>query len=276
MEHLEERVIQQYTTNDILGRIDTALDALGVTALTIDDLKSVDEFHTGGLEATDALLSQIDISAETRVLDIGAGLGGTARHILHRYGAMVTGVDLTPAYVEVAEALNARLHLGSGIQMVHGNALDLPLQSGVFDLAVMFHVGMNIDDKTKLMAEVARVLAPGGTFALFDVMRGPVEEDLAFPLPWSEQAGTSFVATPEAYEQAAAAAGLSLRTRHDRSAFAQAFFDKALAFVAANGTPPLGIHLLMGDTAGQKLKNYVANLNAGRMAPTEMILTKPQ
>lgn len=275
MAHIEEKIAQHYTTDDLLERIDAALAASGVTSLTIDALKPVDEFHTGGLEATDALLSQLEITPETRVLDIGAGLGGTARHILHRYGAMVTGVDLTPAFVEVADALNARLKLGAGIRMLHGSALDLPVPAGGVDLAVMFHVGMNIEDKHRLLAEVARVLTPGGTFALFDVMRGAQSRDLAFPLPWSERAETSFVADPQVYEAAAAAAGLTLHARHDRSDFTLAYFEKVFAFVEANGTPPLGIHLLMRETAGLKLQNYVANVQSGRAAPTEMIFRKP-
>ena len=61
----------------------------GITAgaVTAEHLKAVDEFHIGGAEATAALLDQLAIGPETRVLDVGSGIGGPARTIAARYGA---------------------------------------------------------------------------------------------------------------------------------------------------------------------------------------------
>ena len=274
MEHLEKRVEDHYTTANLLGRIDAALAELGVSGRNVDDLKPVDEFHTGGLEATDALLSQLEITPDMRVIDIGAGLGGTARHIVHRYGAHVTGVDLTRAYVEVAKALNERVGLRDGVTMMQGSALKLPVAAGSEGLAVMFHVGMNIDDKSRLMEEVARVLKPNGTFALFDVMRDTGEGELKFPLPWSEKKETSFVDFPLAYRTAGEHAGLVHVAERRRRDFALHFFQRVFEAMTADGPSPLGIHLLMRDTAREKLQNYVANVEARLIAPVEMIFRK--
>lgn len=275
MDKLETRVAAHYTTQDLLTRIEKALTEQGVDTVTVDTLKPVDEFHTGGLEATDALLSQLDITPEMTVLDIGCGLGGTARHIVHRYGARVTGIDLTPLFVEVGQALNARVHLDEAIDLHVASATDMPLADATFDLATMFHVGMNIADKEHLFAEVARVLKPGGRFALFDVMRDDSSDDLLFPVPWSEQPETSFVDPVAAYEEAAQAVGLSLHGQRYRRDFTLSYFSHVFAKIAeSGGPPPLGIHLLMGDTAGTKLQNYVANVEAHRLAPVEMIFKK--
>lgn len=275
METLEARVAAHYTTQDLLDRIESALKKHGVAVATADDLKPVDEFHTGGLEATDALLSQLEITPETKVLDIGCGLGGTARHIVHRYGAHVSGIDLTPVFVEVGQALNKQVHLEEAIDLQVASATELPMPDASFDLVTMFHVGMNISDKEHLFAEVARVLKPGGRFALFDVMRDDSSEELQFPLPWSDKPQTSFVDTPATYEDAARAAGLTLHGQRYRRDFALSFFAHVFAAIEkAGGPPPLGIHLLMGDTAGEKLNNYVANIEAHRVAPVEMIFEK--
>lgn len=274
MEHLEDRVATHYTRDGLLERIDAALEALGVTGSDPGDLKPLDEFHTGGIKATEALLEQLEISPATRVLDIGAGIGGTARHVHGRFGAHVAAVDLTPAYVEVGKVLNARAGIGDGVSMMQGSALDLPLAAGSVDLALMFHVGMNIEDKPALMAEVARVLKPGGHFALFDVMQDGSDQSLVFPLPWAETRDTSFVAHPLAYRTAAEGAGLVHLHQRGRRDFTLEFFARVFEGIRANGLPPLGIHLLMGDNAAEKLRNYVANVEAHRVAPVEMIFRK--
>ena len=274
-----EDVSNHYNSGALLERIDAALREGGADPenIGVDDLKPVDEFHTGGIEATTALLDQLAIAPGMTVLDIGCGLGGTARHIVHRYGAKVIGVDLTEEFVETARALNARLHLDEAIDLHVGSALDLPLTDASADLVCMFHVGMNIADKDALFAEVSRVLKPGSLFALFDVMEG---EDglagMAYPVPWAGSAEISHLHLPGTYRRAAHAAGLGEHTERDRSPFALDYFDRVFRMIEAHGLPPLGIHLLMGETAGEKIQNYVENVKAGRIAPTEMIFEKPE
>lgn len=274
---LETDVAQHYTTGGLMARIDAALKNSGADPAhpSFDQLKPLDEFHTAGLEATTALLDQLEIGAGMVVYDLGCGIGGTARHIVHRYGARVAGIDLTEEYLEAARALNARLGLEEAVNLHHGSVLALPWDNDSADLVTMFHVGMNVEDKTGLFAEVARVLKPGGHFALFDVMRGEAEGPLTFPVPWADHAGNSHVAAPGIYRRAAHAAELEEVTERDRTEFAKHYFDRVFRMIAANGVPPLGIHLLMSGDPAEKLHNYVDNLTAGRIAPTEMIFLKP-
>ncbi|WP_298932460.1 methyltransferase domain-containing protein [uncultured Ruegeria sp.] len=276
MSQIEDAVAQHYTTGALTERVRDALQASGVDpdAATVADLKAGDEFHTGGVAATDHLFAQLAPTHATRVLDIGCGIGGTSRYVVDHYDSNVTGVDLTPEFVETAIALSDLVGLSQKMSFQVGSALDLPVPDAGFDLAVMLHVGMNIDDKAGLFSEVARALATDGTFALFDVMGGSVEEPLAFPLPWSTLPETSFVDSPDVYKNAAAAAGMELVAENDRTEFAIAFFQEVFERVAESGPAPLGIHLMMGETAPEKFQNYVANLEAGRIRPTEMIFKK--
>lgn len=196
MPDIETEVAKHYTTGALMRHILNALRTLDIDpdAATPDDLAAVDEFHTGGRRATDDLLAQLTIKPGTLALDIGCGIGGPARHVAHTKGAHVTGVDLTPEFIETARELSALVGLADQTDFHTGSALALPVKDGHFELALLLHVGMNIEDKTTLMAEAKRVLKPGGTFAVFDVMRAEDETTpLAFPLPWSEAAGTSFV-----------------------------------------------------------------------------------
>lgn len=273
MADLEQAVAEHYTTDALLDRINAALKAAGADpdSPKPEDLKPVDEFHTAGIDATHALLGQLDISGETRVLDIGCGLGGTARTIAALHGASVTGIDLTPLFVETALALTEMVGLSERLDFRVGSATELPVDSSEFDVAVMLHVGMNVADKAQLFREAARVLKPGGTFAVFDVMAGASPGQLLLPVPWSEGPETTFVEAPSVYRAAAEAAGFACISERDRSEHARAFFARVRAAIAASGPPPLGIHLLMRDTAGQKIENYVSCLDSGRIAPTEMI-----
>ncbi|MEQ8898153.1 MAG: methyltransferase domain-containing protein [Roseovarius sp.] len=278
MESLETRVADHYAVDRIVDTIKKALEKAGADpeAPRPEDLRPVDEFHTGGQEATDALLNQLDITSETRVLDIGCGLGGTARHVAARAGCHVTGIDLTPDYIAAAKALSTLVGLDNLTTFKTGSALDLPVEDGTFDLVLMLHVGMNIDEKKGLFAEVARVLAPGGSFALFDVMRLS-DAPLNFPFPWAETSGFSFVDPPEMYREAAEKAGLGQLAERNRLDFALDFFNRVFARMEkAGGPPPLGIHLLMGGTAKEKLQNYVTHISAGDIAPFEMIFRAPK
>ncbi len=277
MTDVETRVAAHYGVADLVASIKAGLVAAGVdlAAAKPGDLKGVDEFHTGGLEATEALLGQLEIWRDMRVVDVGSGLGGTARHMADRHGAHVVGVDLTPTYVDAAADLSAMVGLGARTEFRIGSALTMPVKDEWAELATMFHVGMNIAEKGAMMAEVARVLAPGGRFATFDVMRMG-DGDLAFPFPWAEEAAFSFVEAPQVYRRAADAAGLRLVAERERKDFTLDFFGRVFAAMkTAGGPPPVGIHLLMRGTGAEKIRNYVSAVEAGLIAPVEMIFEKP-
>lgn len=273
---LDRDIAVHYRHGALLQAIDQALIAAGKDPrhLSPEDLAPVDEFHIGGRAATAALLAQLAPKPGTQWLDIGSGLGGVARYLAARHGCEVTGIDLTEEYVGVAEDLARRVGLADRVAFRQGSATDLPFASSSFDGAVMLHVGMNIADKAALAAGVRRVLRPGGTFAIYDVMR-LAEGDLAFPVPWAAGAATSFLASPAAYRAALEAAGFVIAAERDRAAFALDFFHAMRARVAAEGRPALGLHVVMGAGAREKTENLVRNLERGLIAPVEIIAQAP-
>lgn len=269
-------VARHYTHGALLETIRSGLETLGKTpgAATIDDLAPVDEFHIGGRRASEAFLGRLPLNSSSHVLDVGCGLGGAARLAADRFGCRVTGIDLTPEYVEVGKALCEWVGLSGRIDLRQGSALDLPFEDALFDAAYMLHVGMNIADKRAVFAEVARVLRPGATFGIYDVMRTG-EGTLAFPVPWAEAPETSALAAPDDYRGALEAAGFAVTEARDRRDFALEFFAALAAkAAAAEGPPPLGLHLLMGPTAKRKVANMVENIEVGRIAPVELIARK--
>jgi ubiquinone/menaquinone biosynthesis C-methylase UbiE len=238
--------------------------------LALADLAPVDEFHIGGREATEALAGQLDLRPGQALLDIGSGLGGATRHFAQAHGCRAWGVDLTADFVAVATGLAQRVGLRDQVRYIEGSALALPFPAETFDAATLLHVGMNIADKPALFAEARRVLKPGAVFGIYDVMRTGDGEP-AYPVPWATAAAGSALATPDAYRRALAGAGFTVTAERNRRDFAIEFFRRQRAWMAEHGQPPLGLHLVMGPEAGRKIAHLATAIEAGVVAPVEMI-----
>jgi len=91
----------------------------------------------------------------TRVLDVGGGQGELAERIANELGADVTFVDLSPRMVELARA--------RGLDASVGDVQDLPFPDGAFDVAVAAWMLYHVPDLDRGLAELARVLPPGGS-----------------------------------------------------------------------------------------------------------------
>ncbi len=271
-------IVDHYSHGRLLDAILAGVTALGKTpdTVTIDDLASVDEFHIGGRQASEDFIGQLGLSSDDHVLDVGCGIGGTARYVASTCGCRVSGLDLTPEYIETGQALCAWVGFADRVDLSHGSALAMPFESAHFDAAIMLHVGMNIADKAGLFAEVNRVLRPGGTFGVYDIM-STSDDPLVYPVPWATVPETSAVATPQDYRKALADSGFETTSERDRRDFAAAFFAALSKRIdEAGGPPPLGLHILLGETAAIKIRNMVDNVAAGRVAPVEMIARKPR
>jgi ubiquinone/menaquinone biosynthesis C-methylase UbiE len=272
---IEQDVSRHYTHGNLQEAVLKGLRALGRAPDDVrpEDLAAIDEFHMGGPQATTELAEGLGLEQGTRLLDIGSGLGGPARFFARRYGCEVTGIDLTPEYVEVAQNLTRMVGLEGSVSYRVGSATALPFADGNFDAATLLHVGMNIPDKDRLFVEAARVLRRSGVFGVYDVMRVG-EGELEFPVAWAASANTSFVLEPAGYRRALEAAGFTVESERSQRDLAVAFFERLRARIAQSGPPPLGLHILMGADAGKKIANLIGNLEAGRIAPVEMICRK--
>jgi len=150
----------------------------------------------------------------------------------------------------------------------------MPFQDEIFDGGFMIHVGMNIEDKAQLFTEVYRVLRPGTLFGVYDIMRIG-DGELTYPVPWATVSSTSNLATLNQYKQALSDAGFAVSIENNRRDFALRYFKELRAKAEANGgPPPLGTHILMGESSIVKRKNVVENITAGHIAPVEIIVQK--
>jgi SAM-dependent methyltransferase len=164
--------------------------------ISAPDLFPADQLHGGFLNATLGLLELADLPRGATTLDVGGGIGGPARLLAHMLDARVTVLDLTPEFCRIGATLTGWAGLSARVTHQQGNALALPFPNASFDVVWMQNVDMNIADKRQLFGGIARVLRPGGRLAFQSVLAGPTQP-AHYPMPWADDASTSFLEPPE-------------------------------------------------------------------------------
>lgn len=259
-------VSRHYGRGGVLERIEKGLVDSGVDLqhVTIDDLAPVDHLHSRGREGTLEIAELMNPTDRDRVLDVGCGLGGTARFLAHNYGCAVSGIDFTGEFVDVGRTLTEMVGLDEMIDLEQGSALELPYQDESFDYVTTEHVQMNIGDKRRFYGEIARVLKPEGRFVFHDIFCGSVSGPLHYPVPWADDPSYSYLAPVGEARSLMEEAGLDIAEWHDRDEESIAFVTRMFERFGNEGPPPLGQHLLMGEKGAEKMKNYHRNLAEGR------------
>lgn len=135
-------------------------------------LDPADEPDRYGIQLYARVLDGIDL-AGADVLEVGSGRGGGADWIARARGPRsVTGVDLAASAV----ALSGRERHAPGLTFVQGDALALPFDDASFDVVLNVESSHCYPSTAAFVAEVRRVLRPGGTFAWAD-LRAAYEVD---------------------------------------------------------------------------------------------------
>lgn len=143
-----------------------------LSRLQPEDLFALDQDHYGGVTAVEALARRGGVASSSRVLDLCAGLGGPARFVAGRFGCRVTGVDIAHSRCASAARLTKLVGLSHAVHFVHADAVKLPFTPGSFTACLSQEGLLHVADKACALAEVARVLVPGGRIAFTDWTAG--------------------------------------------------------------------------------------------------------
>ncbi len=118
------------------------------------------------------MASQLDtLGPKSRVLDIGAGYGGPARHLAENYGCRVVALNLSDVENERNQALNEQKGLGDAVEVVEGSFEAIPCGDDSFDIVWSQDAILHSGEREKVFSEVARVLRRGGEFVFTDPMK---------------------------------------------------------------------------------------------------------
>jgi ubiquinone/menaquinone biosynthesis C-methylase UbiE len=276
MTNSTDAVRERYAMNGIMHRVIAFLRERGIDPErpTYQDFFPFDQLHGRGVEATREHIERAGINSSMHVLDLGCGVGGCSRVIAATCGCRVTGIDLTPEFIEVARELTRRCGMADRIEFRHADALDLPFADGTFDHVWCHNVTMNIPDKKKLASEVARVLKRGGRFSCSEVGQGPGGAPI-FPLPWATDASASFLVTPALMRQALEEGRLRINEESDLSDAIIAFLREMRAR-AERGDPPLNaLHLILGDDFDERVRNVTRCAMENRVVEHFILAEKP-
>jgi ubiquinone/menaquinone biosynthesis C-methylase UbiE len=255
----------------ILGALAKASKPL--EGFTVEDLAPVDHFHARGLPATVELADRLPILAGQHILDIGCGLGGPARYMAKRFNCKVSGIDITPPFVEAGKKLTALLGMDSMVDIQLGDGQRLPYPDSHFDGAYTQHVTMNVADRRTFFAEAYRVLKPGAFFALTEHGLGPKGHP-RYPVPWSMDGSGAYLVTPAETRALLEETGFDDIVVEETGPKYLAGYRAAMEKVEKDGLPPLGVHLLMGETAAQKMRNAARNIEERRTHPIQVVCRK--
>lgn len=118
------------------------------------------------IDLLDASLEWGQVNGPKRILDVGCGVGGSARYLANHFGASVLGLTLSPVQVERARQLTQQAGLSERVQFRVQDMLTITANEGLFDLVWSMESAEHIPDKKVLLQRFWDVLEPGGQFLI--------------------------------------------------------------------------------------------------------------
>ena len=134
-----------------------------------EQLFPFDQIHYHGTEAVRQAATMLGLRRDSRVLEIGSGLGGPARYLAHTIGCHVAALDVQEEMHTLAVDLTARCGLADRVTHVLGDALTCPLPEAGYDGVVSWLAVHQIPQRPLLFERMRRALAPGGALYVEDL-----------------------------------------------------------------------------------------------------------
>ncbi len=237
-----------------------------------------DFLHPGGAALSRCLLELLGVRAGSRVLDVAAGTGATALLAARQHGCHVIAIEQSAELVAAAQAAVEAAGLAGQVEVLRGDAEALPVGSASAD-AVLCECALCTFARPEVaVAELVRVLRPGGLAGITDVTRrGELPASLSGAV--ARAACLAGALPPEGYRALLEAGGLAVVGEEDHRAAAAALavsvHDK---LAAAELLERLG-HLRLPDgtvgRAREVLRDVRAAIADGRLGYGLWVAEKP-
>jgi len=131
----------------------------------------VEPIRDASRRTVEHMAAKLKLDANSKVLDIGAGYGGAARYLARTFGCKVVALNLSEKENERDRQMNREQDLDHLIDVVDASFESVPAENNSFDVVWSQDAILHSGQRAKVIAEVARVLKPGGEFIFTDPMQ---------------------------------------------------------------------------------------------------------
>ncbi|MGK0171331.1 MAG: SAM-dependent methyltransferase [Gammaproteobacteria bacterium] len=170
-------------------------------------------------EASDAVVDRLvatlpTLGADSRMLDIGSGYGGSMRRVVSKFGCKATCLNLSEIQNDTNRLKTRQAGLSELITVRHGAFESIPEADGSFDFVWSQDSILHSDQRAQVLREVWRVLKPNGFFVFTDPCQADDVPDGALQ-PVYDRLQLNSLASFRFYREAALAIGFELGRQDD-------------------------------------------------------------
>ncbi len=233
-------------------------------------------------EASDATIDRMAdllpaLSADTRLLDLGAGYGGAMRRLVGRHGCSATCLNISEIQNDTNRYRNRRTGLADRIRVVHGVFEDIPEGDATYDMVWSQDALLHSDQRLGVLQEAWRVLKPGGHFIFTDPMQADdVPEGVLQPV--YDRLKLTSLGSFRFYREAARSIGFEVLRQDDmtgqlRTHYARVCEELLAKYDALREKEASADYL---DRMAVGLENWVKAADAGHLAWGIQLFRKPE
>lgn len=216
------------------------------------------------------------VGPDTRYLDIGAGYGGAMRTVVGGHGGTATCLNISEVQNDTNRHRNRRDGFADRINVVHGVFENIPEPAGAFDVVWSQDAILHSDQRPQVLAEVHRVLRPGGSFVFTDPMQADDVPDGVLQ-PVYDRLQLTSLGSFRFYREAAQQLGFEVVEQRDMTGQLRTHYDRVREELTANydelrrtgATQDYLDNMIVG------LGNWVSAADAGHLAWGIQLWRKP-
>jgi arsenite methyltransferase len=234
-----------------------------------------DSWRPGGRHLTAEMLAAGGTGPNALVLDVACGLGDSADTVSGGLGSRFVGLDLSKPVVREAKGRSADMPWSVRTAWLAGEAQRLPFRDATFDVAMVQCAFSTFPRQPEVLAEIMRVLKPGGRLALADITLEPVPLPDALALPMSRIACLADALPLGGYSALLAEAGLVVEQKRNCPSaardFLQAIDKKLLMARVAQAVGKIDFAGLDIKEARRLLKKAIQLVDQGQLSYAYLI-----